>query len=360
CTEDGYPSSTSPRGPMFQRCTPADLLFRAPYLGAGRVPVRGALTPSAAPAHGTTLSVGLAHRPRGSLSWLQGATGHHASLVQSNVVSTEPPSTRGGGNVERERLQALDCPPDTYPPGAHAAAFKARRRAEQADRADSGVHNMARWPAASSVGANGRALRGVERLVHHQPPCADRQGAARKLRLDRGVDDDGARLHQRPAHPGSAARGPAPRPRRRPVDDSHQHRRRQCDRPGDSRVRRQARRHGRGRAEAQRVARRSLLRARQGNHGIAIGPETAKRYAAEIAAVKTVLWNGPMGIFKLDAFSHGTMAIADALATCRGVTLVGGGDSVAALARAGKTDAVTHVSTGGGASLEFLEGRELP
>jgi phosphoglycerate kinase len=94
--------------------------------------------------------------------------------------------------------------------------------------------------------------------------------------------------------------------------------------------------------------------------GVDIGPETAKRYAAEIAAARTVLWNGPMGIFEIDAFSHGTMAVADALAACRGVTVVGGGDSVAALARAGKTEAVTHVSTGGGASLEFLEGRELP
>jgi phosphoglycerate kinase len=94
--------------------------------------------------------------------------------------------------------------------------------------------------------------------------------------------------------------------------------------------------------------------------GVDIGPETAKRYAAEIAAARTVLWNGPMGIFEVDAFSRGTMAIADALAACRGVTVVGGGDSVAALARAGKTEAVTHVSTGGGASLEFLEGRELP
>ncbi len=94
--------------------------------------------------------------------------------------------------------------------------------------------------------------------------------------------------------------------------------------------------------------------------GVDIGPDTATRYAAEIGAARTVLWNGPMGIFEIDAFSRGTMAIADALAASTGVTVVGGGDSVAALARAGKTDAVTHVSTGGGASLEFLEGRELP
>ena len=94
--------------------------------------------------------------------------------------------------------------------------------------------------------------------------------------------------------------------------------------------------------------------------GVDIGPATAALYAKEIAGARTVLWNGPMGIFEIDAFSRGTMAIADALAACRGVTVVGGGDSVAALARAGKTEAVTHVSTGGGASLEFLEGRELP
>jgi phosphoglycerate kinase len=94
--------------------------------------------------------------------------------------------------------------------------------------------------------------------------------------------------------------------------------------------------------------------------GVDIGPETARRFAAEIAGAHTVLWNGPMGIFEIDAFSRGTMAIADALAASTGTTVVGGGDSVAALRRAGRLDAVTHVSTGGGASLEFLEGRELP
>ena len=94
--------------------------------------------------------------------------------------------------------------------------------------------------------------------------------------------------------------------------------------------------------------------------GVDIGPATAKAYAAEIAAAQTTLWNGPMGIFEIDAFAQGTMAIAEALAHSKGTTVVGGGDSVAALSRAGKLGAVTHVSTGGGASLEFLEGKTLP
>jgi phosphoglycerate kinase len=94
--------------------------------------------------------------------------------------------------------------------------------------------------------------------------------------------------------------------------------------------------------------------------GVDIGPETARRYADAVAAARTVLWNGPMGIFEIPAFSAGTRAVADALPRCKGTTVVGGGDSIAALAQAGKLDAVTHVSTGGGASLEFLEGKVLP
>jgi len=94
--------------------------------------------------------------------------------------------------------------------------------------------------------------------------------------------------------------------------------------------------------------------------GVDIGPRTAEAFCAEIGRARTVLWNGPMGIFEVEAFARGTLAVARALAASRGTTVVGGGDSIAALAHAGALTAVTHVSTGGGASLEFLEGRELP
>ena len=94
--------------------------------------------------------------------------------------------------------------------------------------------------------------------------------------------------------------------------------------------------------------------------GVDIGPDTQATYAGIVGAARTVVWNGPMGVFEIDAFSRGTMAVARAVAASSGTTVVGGGDSVAAVARAGVSDRVTHISTGGGASLEFLGGRTLP
>ncbi len=91
-----------------------------------------------------------------------------------------------------------------------------------------------------------------------------------------------------------------------------------------------------------------------------IGPETIKRFAAVCKECRTILWNGPMGVFEMEPFARGTEGIARVLAEADAVTVIGGGDSVAAVEKAKVADRITHISTGGGASLEFLEGRELP
>jgi len=97
----------------------------------------------------------------------------------------------------------------------------------------------------------------------------------------------------------------------------------------------------------------------EGCERLDIGPATAKKFAAIVEKAKTIVWNGPMGVFEMPPFDHGTIAVAEAIAKCDGISIIGGGDSAAAIEQLGFADSVTHISTGGGASLSMLEGEKF-
>jgi len=94
--------------------------------------------------------------------------------------------------------------------------------------------------------------------------------------------------------------------------------------------------------------------------GVDIGPKTITAYAKIIAGAKTIVWNGPLGVFEIDKFAKGTIGIAEAVAASGAISIVGGGDTIAAVRKAGVADKISHISTGGGASLEFLAYETLP